>query len=210
MEEGTVVHLTVRREGEKRPIRFTVMRREIDFPAVRSRMLKTAGHRLGYIRVLSFRDDVATRVAAATRRLVARGAEGFVLDLRGDPGGLLSQAVELTSVFLERGRVCSTSGLHKTLSYFVTGAAVEAKRPLAVLVDRATASAAEIVAAALGDNGRAMLVGRRTYGKASVQTLLELSNGGALKLTTATYLTPPGRASARRASARRSRRPTTR
>lgn len=191
-EKGTVVHLIVRRPGHKRPIQFTVVRTEIAVPSVRSRAIKTHGERLGYIRVLSFREDVAVRVAAATRKLDRAGVAGFILDLRGDPGGLLSQAVQVTSVFLKSGIVLSTSSLHTTRSYYVSGGAVETKRPLVVLVDRGTASAAEIVAAALADSGRAVLVGRRTYGKATVQTLVDLSNGGALKLTTATYLTPSG------------------
>lgn len=191
-EKGTVVRLTVRRPGHAKRFHFTVVRTEIAAPSVRSRMIKTNGHRLGYLRVFSFRDDVAARVVAAVRRLSDSGAEAFLLDLRGDPGGLLEQAVQVTSVFLERGLVCSTSSLHETRSYYTTGSAIETTRPLIVLVDPGTASAAEIVAAALSDNGRAVLVGRRTYGKATVQTLLDLSNGGALKLTTATYLTPSG------------------
>jgi carboxyl-terminal processing protease len=191
-EEGTVVHLTIRRPGTRRPIEFTVMRLEVDVPTVRSRLLRTGKGGIGYIRVLSFRDDVAARVAATTRGLTRRGAEAFILDLRGDPGGLLSQAVEVASVFLAEGMVCSTSGLHQTRTYTVTGDAVETKRPLVVLVDGATASAAEIVAAALADNGRAWIVGQSTFGKAAVQTVVPLSNGGALKLTTATYLTPSG------------------
>jgi len=186
------VHLTIRRPGKRRPIEFTVVRHEIDVPVVRSRLISAGGRRIGYIRVLSFREDVAARVAAATHGLARRGAEGLILDLRGDPGGLLSQAVQMTSVFVQRGMVCSTSGLHRARSYFVSGDAVDTRRPLAVLVDGATASAAEIVAAALADNGRASVVGQRTYGKAAVQTVVPLSNGGALKLTTATYLTPSG------------------
>lgn len=191
-EKGTVVHLTVQRPGTERPIEFTVVRREIEQPSVKSRLLRSQGHKLGYIRVLSFREDVAERVGAAVRRLVDKGADGFVLDLRGDPGGLLEQAIELTSIFLAEGRVCSTSSLHETRSYFVSGSPIETERPLALLVDGETASAAEIVAAALAENERATLLGRRTFGKASVQTIMELSNGGALKLTTATYLTPRG------------------
>lgn len=192
-EKGTVVRLTVRRPGHAKPFHFTVVRTEISAPSVRSRMIKMTGHRFGYVRVFSFRDDVAIRVVAAVQRLRDAGAEAFLLDLRSDPGGLLEQAVQVTSVFLDGGLlVCSTSGLHETRSYHTTGNAIERGRPLVVLVDPGTASAAEIVAAALSDNGRAVLVGRRTYGKATVQTLLELSNGGALKLTTATYLTPSG------------------
>ena len=192
-EPGTIVHLTVRRPGERRPMRFTVVRQEIEAPAVRHRLLRTHGHRLGYVRILSFREDVTSAVAAATTGLVRRGAEGIVLDLRGDPGGLLSQAVDVTSLFLESGVVCSTVGVHETHLFTVAAGAIETRRPLVVLVDRLTASAAEIVAGALVDNGRAILVGQRTYGKATVQSLVPLSNGGALKLTTATYVTPAGR-----------------
>jgi carboxyl-terminal processing protease len=191
-EKDTIVQLTVRRPGHRRPMHFVVARSEVDQPSVRSRVLKTRGLRLGYIRVLSFPEDVAVRVAAATRKLARADVEGLVLDLRGDPGGLLSQAIQVTSLFLKNGMVCSTSSLHKVRSYFVSGGAIETKWPIAVLVDHGTASAAEIVAAALSDNERAVLVGKKTYGKATVQTLFGLSNGGALKLTTATYLTPSG------------------
>ncbi len=140
--------------------------------------------------MLSFREDVARQVAAQATSLLAHGAEGFVLDLRSDPGGLLTQAVEVTSVFLEEGDVCEIWSVNEGTTYSVTGSAIVVDLPLVVLVDHWTASAAEIVAAALQDADRAILVGRRTYGKASVQTLLDLSDGGALKLTTATYLTP--------------------
>ncbi len=191
-EKGTVVELTVHRSGERRPMRFTVVRQEVAFPAVRHRMVKQDGRRVGYVRVLSFREDVASRVAASVERLGTRGAEALILDLRGDPGGLLSQAVEVASVFLAEGKVVSTVSAHGLRTYHVSGAPVDTELPLAVLVDGATASAAEIVAAALVDNERAILVGRRTYGKATVQTLIDLSNGGALKLTTATYVTPDG------------------
>jgi carboxyl-terminal processing protease len=162
-------------------------------PPVRTRLIKSDGKMIGYIRLLTFSEDAAERVGLATRSLVQRGADGFILDLRGDPGGYLAQAVAVSSLFLESGIVCQTSGVNQeTRSYSVGGAAVETERPLAVLVDRATASASEIVAGALRDNDRAVVVGQRTYGKATVQSLIALSDGGALKLTTATYLTPSG------------------
>lgn len=150
---------------------------------------------MGHIRLLAFSEDAAARVADAIDRLVAGGVEAIVLDLRGDPGGYLQQAIRVASLFLEHGTICSTSGVNQETRVFtVSGAAIETQRPLAVLVDGSTASAAEIVAAALRDNKRAVIVGRRTYGKATVQSIVALSNGGALKLTTATYLTPAGRA----------------
>jgi carboxyl-terminal processing protease len=192
-EEGTVVALEVRRPGQKDAMRFNVVRRNIELSAVRSRIFKSAGHRLGYIRIGSFLGNAAERVEATTRGLREKGAEGFIIDLRGDPGGYLTQAVRVASLFLKNGAVCSTSGVNQATRVFtVSGAAVDTERPVVVLVDRRSASAAEIVAGALRDHGRATIVGKRTYGKATVQSLIALSNGGALKLTTATYLTPRG------------------
>lgn len=192
-EEGTVVRLTVRRPGEEAFRRFEVVRQRIAIPAVRTRLMKTGGHKVGYLRLLAFPGDAALRVQEATESLVERGAEAILLDLRGDPGGYLVQAIRVASLFLDKGVVCSTSGVNQPERlYTVSGAAIETKRPLAVLVDGLTGSAAEIVAGALRDNGRATVVGRRTYGKATVQSLIALSNGGALKLTTAQYRTPNG------------------
>jgi carboxyl-terminal processing protease len=191
-EEGTTVRLTVRRPREGR-LDFTVERREMQLPAVRSRTLRGHGPKLGYVRVLSFRAGEAEEVAQRGRSLVDEGAKGLVLDLRDNPGGLLSQAVDTVSLFVEAGVVCVADGVnHGRHVYETTGDAPLADVPLVVLVDRETASAAEVVAAALADHERAPLVGRRTYGKASVQSVRELANGAALKLTTAVFLTPAG------------------
>ena len=191
-EEGTTVRLTVRRPREGR-IDFTVERKEMELAAVRSRMLTERGPKLGYVRVLSFRSGAAEEVAQRGRALVEAGAKGLVLDLRDNPGGLLSEAVDTVSLFVEEGIVCTADGVnHGRLVYEVSGDAPLADVPLVVLVDGESASAAEVVAAALDDHGRATVVGRRTYGKASVQSVRELSNGDALKLTTAVLLTPAG------------------
>jgi carboxyl-terminal processing protease len=118
---------------------------------------------------------------------------GAIIDLRDNPGGLLSQAVDVASLYIENGIVCRTDGLHEEEhEYRVTGVATHPGLPLVVLVNGGSASAAEIVAGALVDHNRATLVGERTYGKASVQTIAPLQGGGALKLTTAKYLTPAG------------------
>lgn len=192
-EQGTTVKLTVQRPGETRALDFEVVRGPITVPAVRSRLIKTSGKLIAYIRLRAFSGDAAARVGAAARHLIDRGAQGVILDLRGDPGGYLTQAVAVSSLFLESGIVCQTSGANQqTRSYAVSGVPIDTDSPLAVLVDGTTASASEIVAGALRDNRRAVLVGERTYGKATVQSLVELANGGALKLTTATYLTPSG------------------
>jgi carboxyl-terminal processing protease len=191
-EKGTVVHLTVRRQNGRR-VSFTVVRSDVAVPSLSSRVVKFAGDKIGYVKLLSFPDSSADRVNEATEALVERGAEGVILDLRDNPGGLLTEAVRTASVFLEKGVVCTVSGLHQEETvYEVNGGARFPRLPVTVLVNRGSASAAEIVAAALADNERAVIVGQRTYGKASVQSIRPLSAGRALKLTTATYLTPLG------------------
>jgi len=192
-EEGSVLDLTVRRPGTHKSIRFSVVRRNIPLPVVRAHMIHTHGHRIGYIRLFSFGKDAATRVGDVTSRLDKAGAEGIVLDLRGNPGGLLTQAVDVASLYLRHGVICSTQGANTPRHvYTATGDVIDAKRPLVVLVDEHTASAAEIVAAALRDHRRAKIVGVRTYGKATVQAVMPLLDGGALRLTTATYETASG------------------
>jgi len=191
-EKGTVVHLTVRRHNGRR-ISFTVVRSDVAVPSLSARLVRFAGAKIGYIKLLSFPDSSAQRVNDATKALVERGAEGVILDLRDNPGGLLTEAVRTASVFLDKGVVCTVSGLHQDETvYEVSGGAQFPRLPVTVLVNGGSASAAEIVAAALADNERAVIVGKRTYGKASVQSIRPLSAGRALKLTTATYLTPSG------------------
>jgi carboxyl-terminal processing protease len=191
-ERGTVVHLTVRRQNGRR-VSFTVVRSDVAVPSLSSRLVRFAGAKIGYVKLLSFPDSSADRVNEATQALVRHGAKGVILDLRDNPGGLLTEAVRTTSVFLEKGVVCTVSGLHQEETvYEVNGGAQFPRLPVTVLVNGGSASAAEIVAAALADNERAVIVGQRTYGKASVQSIRPLSAGRALKLTTATYLTPHG------------------
>ena len=191
-ETGTLVHLTVRRPQKGR-IDFTVMRQDIDVPPISARMLKVGKTKIAYVRVFGFPDGAAERIERATTRLVEQGARGAVVDLRDNPGGLFSQAVSSASIYLEDGIVCRTDGVHEEAQTFtVTGEATHPELPLVVLVNGGSASAAEILAGALYDYDRATLVGERTYGKASVQTIAPLRNGGALKLTTAKYVTPAG------------------
>jgi carboxyl-terminal processing protease len=192
-EQGTVVHLTVRRPHAER-LRVTVVRQEIAVPSLRARLVQLRGTKIGYIRLVSFPDAAAERIKQATESLVRRGARGIVLDLRDNPGGLLTQAVRTVSVFLDDGVVCTVSGLHQDeTTYEVSGEAPYPNIPLVVAVNHGSASAAEIVAAALQDHERAVVIGHRTYGKASVQSIRPLSHGTALKLTTAMYRTPAGR-----------------
>ncbi|MBW3592655.1 MAG: S41 family peptidase [Actinobacteria bacterium] len=191
-ETGTKIRLTIRRErGAERQV--TVVRQRVSTPTIRSRLLGRRGGKVGYVRLLSFPTNASERVAAATRRLVAGGARALVLDLRNNPGGLLSQAVGVASLFQKAGVVCTTEGRNQPPRVLeVTGDALYPNLPLVVLVNRGSASASEIVAGALRDHGRATVLGERTYGKALVQTIRELSNGEALKLTTAAFVTPTG------------------
>jgi carboxyl-terminal processing protease len=154
-------------------------------PAV---LVSSAAHgAVRIIRITRFSHGVARAV-----RKAATGAPIIVLDLRGNPGGLISEAIATVDVFLANGRILSYSGAH-TLSHTVTASrSALPRRPMVVVVDRATASAAEIVAAALRDNKRAKIVGTRTFGKASIQAIVPVPGGGALKLTVATYRTPNG------------------
>ena len=192
-DQGTIVHLAVLRAGDSGTMHFTVVRQDIPTPAIRSRLIRVAGTPLGYVRLFGFPGSATGRVEQATESLVERGAQGLILDLRDNPGGLLAQAVQAVSLFLPEGVVCTVQGVHHPPQVFdAAGGARYPTLPLVVLMNGGTASAAEIVAAALGDNGRAVLVGERTYGKASVQSVHQLSNGGALKLTTARYRTPAG------------------
>ncbi|MDX6561199.1 MAG: carboxyl-terminal processing protease, partial [Gaiellales bacterium] len=139
------------------------------------------------IRILRFSHGVAAQV-----RRAARDAPVVVLDLRGNPGGLISEAVNTVDVFLAKGDIVSYSGAHMLGHTVRASRSALPRMPLVVVVDRATASAAEIVAAALGDNNRAKIVGTRTFGKASIQAVVAVAGGGAVKLTVATYRTPNG------------------
>jgi carboxyl-terminal processing protease len=191
--EGTQVRLgVVTGDGPVRQL--TLTRRELTAPPVLSRMETVGGRKVGYLRLPRFVRGSATALSDAVKRLRAKGAEALVLDLRQDPGGLVTEAVGVAGVFLPSGTpVAVTQGLHSGRETLTTsGDPAAGDLPLAVLVDQNSASASEIVAGALRDADRAVLVGDRTFGKALVQTSRPLRDGGALKLTIARYLTPDG------------------
>ncbi len=192
-ETGTVVDLGVKRPARRKQLKVLVVRREIEVPPLSARLLTVKDEKLAYIRVFSFPAGAAERLEQVMSQLVDQGVSGAIIDLRDNPGGLLSQAVDVASIYIPDGIVCRTDGLHEEEhEYRVTGVATHSRLPLVVLVNGGSASAAEIVAGALVDHDRATLVGERTFGKASVQTIAPLLGGGALKLTTAKYLTPAG------------------
>ena len=192
-ERGSIVTLMIERPGEEEPMVARVVRELITTPAVRVRILNTPEQNLGYVRLLTFPADAGEQVRDAVSDLLDQGVEGIVLDLRGNPGGYLQEAIEVASVFLKSGIICSTEGLHRLPEvYTATGDALAGDLPLVTLVDGQSASAAEIVAAAMRENLRGRLVGVPTFGKASIQSIVPLANGGGLRLTTAMYLTPAG------------------
>lgn len=192
--EGTTVRLGIRSAGEAKARQIELERAEIKVPVVTSRIERADGTRIGYLRLAQFTRGSGDEVRDALTKLREQGAQAFVLDLRGDPGGLVNEAVSVASDFLPEGSpVVTTEGRASPERTLETERdPVAGDLPLAVLVDRGSASASEILAGALRDNDRAELVGTRTFGKALVQSTIELRDGGALKLTTARYLTPDG------------------
>jgi carboxyl-terminal processing protease len=191
--EGTAVRLGVfnRRSGKTRSVR--IVRADIRTPIVSTRIERVNGRRIGYVRFAIFDEGSHAILCHAVRKVEREGAEGIVLDLRGNGGGLLEEAVLGASVFLPEGEVVVTtrSRTQGRTVYKTVGDNLPA-RPLVVLIDRNTASAAEILTAALADDAEAETVGTRSYGKGVFQQEIGLSNGGALKLTVGEYFTPDG------------------
>lgn len=194
-EPGTSIVLTVVRDTDDRPIEVTIERDIIRVESVRARMLDD---RFGYLRITQFQNRTGEDVQQAIERLrdEADGQlRGLVLDLRNNPGGVLDAAVEVSDVFLTDGRIVRTEGRveRAEMGFSATPNDMLAGAPLVVLVNGGSASASEIVAGALQDHRRAVIMGRATFGKGSVQSILPLPDGAALKLTTARYYTPSGR-----------------
>lgn len=184
---GTTVELRIRRGQHSLEVKL--MRQQFKLHPVHANLVG----RVGVIHISAFTRGSAAQTGAAIRRLGREGATAYVLDLRGNPGGLLNQAVGVSSLFLRNGSiVASLAGAHRPLRIVYAHGNVAVTAPLVVLVDGASASASEVVAGALKDHGRAMIVGLPTYGKSVVQQIDRLPSGAALKLTVARYLTPAG------------------
>ncbi|MCB2112005.1 MAG: S41 family peptidase [Parvularculaceae bacterium] len=194
--KGTPVEITVLRDREKPSFKVKLVRDIIRVPAVTQR----AEGQFGYIRITNFSEQTQSGVHKAIKALdkdIAGGPKGYVIDLRSNPGGLLDQAVAVSDAFLEGGEIVSTRGRNPkdTLREMGTPGDLAKGKPIIVLINGGSASASEIVAGALQDRNRALLLGTRSFGKGSVQTVIPLQNGlqGALRLTTARYYTPSGR-----------------
>ena len=191
---GTTVRLTVLPQGRTKARRMLeVERASIEIPIVQADIETLDGVKLADIKLLSFTSGVHGSLREEIDDLVDQGAEGVLLDLRGNGGGLLREAVLVASVFIDDGTIVSTKGLHRDERvYEAEGDAIDEDIPVVVLVDGGSASASEIVAGALRDSNRATLVGERTFGKGVFQELEPLSNGGALDLTVGSYYLPSG------------------
>jgi carboxyl-terminal processing protease len=194
---NTKIKLTIMRKGQDKPIEVSITRDVIRVKSIRSH---NEGEDVGYIRVTQFNeqttDGLKKAISDLTNQLGVEKVKGFVLDLRNNPGGLLDQAISVSDAFLDKGEIVSTRGRNaeETQRFNARPGDLTKGKPLIVLINGGSASASEIVAGALQDHKRATLVGTRSFGKGSVQTIIPLGAGnGALRLTTARYYTPSGR-----------------
>ena len=188
---GTKVTLTVEsRDGSSRQV--TLTRREVNIPQVVGHIEKIDGHKVGYVRLAGFFPGAHAELRKEVENLYQQGAQGLILDLRGNGGGLLTEAVLVSSIFVPHGVVVSTHGrTQKTKTFEATGDSLP-QHPMVVLINGDTASASEIVTAALEQAGIAKVVGTTSFGKGTFQEVIPLNNGGALDLTVGEYLTRNG------------------
>jgi carboxyl-terminal processing protease len=191
--EGTQVTVTLEKPKSHKKVEKTLTRANVVLPNVSSRVFTVGGKKIGYVRLLSFSSEASKQLAHGIEKLNDERVEGIVLDLRDNPGGLLDEAVSSASLFLPEGEVVvSTKSRTKGSTERKSGPGKIVDVPFDVLIDRGTASAAEIMTAALQDDAHATVVGTRSYGKGVFQEEHDLANGGALKLTVGEYFTPSG------------------
>jgi len=190
---GSKIKLSVMREGTDAPIRFELERAIIKVKSVKSYLLEPG---FGYVRISTFQSKTAKHLKSAIESLMDKAPlNGLIVDLRNNPGGVLNAAADVSDIFIEKGKLVYTQG-RVSNSYFEFNAKsgdILNKAPIVVLINAGSASASEIVAGALQDHKRAVIMGEKSFGKGSVQTIQELRNGGAVKFTTARYFTPSGR-----------------
>ncbi len=192
-EPGSDIKVTIIREGADQPLELNLTREVIQVASVRQRVIEEG---YGYIRIAQFQSKTGEEVEAAVTKLQESGKlKGLILDLRNNPGGVLQSAVAVSDIFIDDGLIVYTSGRLSNTDLKFSASKPDATNglPLVVLVNEGTASASEIVAGALQDHGRAVIMGVSTFGKGSVQTILPLNNEKAIKLTTSLYFTPNGR-----------------
>ncbi len=194
-EVGTKIKLTIRRKNIKKPIEFFIERKIIEVKSVEASILGRKRN-VGYLRLKSFNENSDKQLFDKIKRFENKNKLiGYVLDLRNNPGGLLTQAISITDFFLENGEIVSTKGrkVSETRKFFArSGDGIKGK-PIIILINNGSASAAEILAGALKDHKRAILLGENSYGKGSVQSIIPLRNGGGMRLTISKYYLPSGK-----------------
>ena len=192
---GTSIDLTVRRKNVKKPLEFTITRKIIEVQSVSSKIISEEKN-IGYIRLKSFNENSDNQFLKSVKKFEKNfKIKGYVIDLRNNPGGLLTQAINITDFFLDDGEIVSTKGrkISETRKFFARkGDEIEGK-PIVVLINNGSASASEIFAGALKDHKRAIILGENSYGKGSVQSIIPLRNGGGMRLTISKYYLPSGK-----------------
>lgn len=192
-KRGTMVKLEIYRESSKKTLKFSIVRDKILLPNV----TKKKFGEVGYLMVHSFNEETTKTFNEKLNELIGEGSKGLIIDLRNNPGGLLEQAIDISSLFIESGPIVKTKGrISGEKTYNAKGGA-NTKIPIVVLVNHGSASASEIFAGAIQDYKRGSIIGERTFGKASVQQVEQLSDGSALTITIAKYYTPKGRSIAK-------------
>ena len=189
---GSSIDLTIRRKGEKKIINKTIIREMIQVKSVEAKIIK---NNIGYLRLKSFNSNSSKQLVEKIKNFEkSKKLTGYILDLRNNPGGLLTQAINVTDFFLNDGEIVSTKGrkISENRRFFAKKGDKVKGKPLIILINNGSASASEIVAGALKDHKRAILLGENTYGKGSVQSIIPLSDGGGMRLTVSKYYLPSG------------------
>ena len=190
---GSEIELTVRRRGEKKALNFKIIREIIQIKSVKAEILKP---NIGYLRLTSFNENSSKQIKKEIQKIEKnKNVDSYILDLRNNPGGLLSQAIKISDFFLDNGEIVSTKSRKKSENrkWFASEGDLTNGKRLIVLINYGSASASEIVAGALKDHKRAILLGENSYGKGSVQSIIPLKNDGAIRLTVAKYYLPSGK-----------------
>ena len=190
---GSDIEVTIRRKGIKKSLIFKITREIIKIESVKSKYIDNG---IGYLRLTSFNENSGTQIKNEIKQLNKnKNLKSYILDLRNNPGGLLSQAIKISDFFLENGEIVSTKGRKdsENRKWFAKKGDLINGKPLIVLTNYGSASASEIVAGALKDHKRAILIGENSYGKGSVQSIIPLQNNGAIRLTISKYYLPSGK-----------------